>query len=32
MGFIVLGQTPFLKFQPEDQTATVVSCFITALL
>lgn len=32
MGFIILGQTEFLKFRPEDKNASVGACFITALI
>jgi len=32
MGFIILGQTEFLKFRPEDKNASVGACFVTALI
>jgi hypothetical protein len=32
MGFIILLQVQFLKFEPESQTNSVIACFITALL
>ena len=32
MGFIVLGQSEFLRFTPKDKTNTIVACFLTALL
>lgn len=32
MGFIILGQTQFLRFEIEDKSASVGACFVTAFL
>jgi hypothetical protein len=32
MGFIILFQAEFLRFVPNNNTDTVVACFLTALL
>jgi hypothetical protein len=32
MGFIILGQVEFLKFDPVDQISSVGACFISALI
>jgi hypothetical protein len=32
MGLIILSQTEFLRFRPEDKMASVGACFVTALI
>lgn len=32
MGLIILGQTEFLKFRPEDKSSSAGACFVTALI
>ena len=32
MGFIIVSQQEFLRFEPENNTNTVIACFITAVL
>ena len=32
MGFIIMGQSEFLKFKPEDKNASAGACFVTAVI
>ncbi len=32
MGFIIMGQSEFLKFKPEDPKASAGACFVTAVI
>lgn len=32
MGLIILGQSEFLKFHPENKMSSVGACFVTAVI